>query len=56
LGKTGKAKFRINPPEADKTRKLSEKNAKNCKKFAKIRKNCKKLAKIAQNWCVLGSD
>jgi hypothetical protein len=30
-------------------RKLREKNAKNCKKFAKIAKNNKKLAKIARN-------
>jgi hypothetical protein len=29
------------------TRKSSEKNAKNCKKFAEIRKNFKKFAKIA---------
>jgi hypothetical protein len=38
------------------TRKLGEKNGKNCKKFAKICKNFKKFAKIAQNWCVLNSD
>jgi hypothetical protein len=31
-------------------RKLAEKIAKNCKKFAKIRKNFKKFAKIAPFW------
>jgi hypothetical protein len=38
------------------TRKSGEKNAKNCKKLAKITRNFKKLAKIARNWCVLDSD